>query len=166
MAGLNIGLTALAAVHRRPRGLLALWWRTRMGGEIALMAATATSEGRHDVAKLAPGTLVRDQGNAALRAATDRRNSHSQACVYFRAEIECEEVCTTRDSDGKQRRNTRKITMHSNIQHVPCDDRRMTAAASRSISMAPRSRPLQVVIRMRLPAANAGVSRARRRVNR
>jgi hypothetical protein len=92
MAGLNIGLTALAAVLA-VGGLLALWWRTRMGGEIALMAPTATSK-TADVAKLAPGALVEIKGT--LRCAQPLTAEFSnQACVYFRAEIECDEVCTT-----------------------------------------------------------------------
>ena len=39
--------------------------------------------------------------------------------MYYRSEIEREEVWYDRDSDGKERRNTRKVSMYSNTKQVP-----------------------------------------------
>jgi hypothetical protein len=117
VAGFNTGLTILAAVVA-VLGVLCLWWRKSMGREIALMAATETSKAG-DVARLAPGTLVELKGT--LRCEKPLVSEFAQQpCVYFRSEIEREEVYYDRDSDGKQRRNTRKISLHSNIQHTAC----------------------------------------------
>ena len=118
MAGLNTGLFWLAVVLAVV-GLLCLWWRRGMGGEIALMAAMPTSKAA-DAAKLTPGTLVEVKGT--LRCAKPLTAEFTQRpCVYFRSEIQREEVWYDTDSQGKQRRNTRKSTVHSNIQHAPCE---------------------------------------------
>jgi hypothetical protein len=151
MAGVNVGLAVVAAILAAG-GLLSLWWRTRMGGEIALMAATATSKAA-DVAKLAPGTLVEVKGT--LRCAQPLTAEFSkQACVYFKAEIERDEVWYDTDSQGKQRRNTRKVTLHSNIQHAPCliedDSGRVAVDLEGAEIEAP-----QVVYAVGLPGGNA-----------
>ena len=44
-----------------------LWYRSRLGGERALMAATPTSKAA-DVARLAPGTIVEVKGNLRCQA--------------------------------------------------------------------------------------------------
>ena len=126
-----------------------------MGGEIALMAPTATSK-TADVAKLAPGALVEIKGT--LRCAQPLTAEFSnQACVYFRAEIECDEVWYDTDSQGKQRRNTRKITLHSYIRYVPCEIEDDSGRVAVDLDGAEIEAP-QVVYSMGLPAANAGVT--------
>ncbi len=117
MLGLNLGLSILAAVLVVV-GLLLLWWRTRMGKEIALMAAIPTSKAV-EAAKLAPGTLAEVKGTVRCAQPLTAEFSN-QACVYFRAEITREETYYERDSDGKEQRRTRTSTIHSNIQHAPC----------------------------------------------
>jgi hypothetical protein len=117
MAGLNFGLSILA-LALTVFGLLVLWWRSRIGGEIALMADTPTSKAR-DIAKIAPGTLVEVKGT--LRCASPLTAEYSQQpCVYFKAEMTREEIYYDTGSDGKQRRNTRRTILHSNIKHAPC----------------------------------------------
>jgi hypothetical protein len=117
MAGFNHGLVYLA-VALVVLGLLCLWWRRSTSGAITLTTATPTSKAA-DIAKLAPGTLVKVKGT--VRCAKPLIAEFSQQpCVYFRSEIEREEVYYDRDSDGKERRNTRKTSLHSNIQYAPC----------------------------------------------
>jgi hypothetical protein len=117
MAGLNLGLSLLA-VALAVAGIRTLWWRQRMGGEIALMAATPTSKAA-EVAKLSPGTLIEMKGT--LRCAAPLAAEYSQQpCVYFKAEMTRHEVYYDRDSSGKERRNTRNTVLHSNIQYAPC----------------------------------------------
>ena len=109
-----IGFAALPLLG----GLGLLWWRTRIGGERALMAATQTSKAA-DVARLAPGTIVEVKGN--LRCETPLKGEFSQeTCAYFWAKTEREEVYYERDSQGRNERKTRTETVHSNIKFAPC----------------------------------------------
>jgi hypothetical protein len=117
MFGLNLGLTILAGVLVVV-ALLLLWWRSRVSQDVALMASTPTSKAA-EAAKLTPGTLAEVKG--IVRCGQPLTGEFSQKpCVYFRAEINREEVYYERDSDGRQQRRTRTTTVHSNIKHAPC----------------------------------------------
>jgi hypothetical protein len=95
-----------------------LWYRRKQGQQRALMAATPTSKAAA-VATLAPGTVVEVKGT--LRCAAPLTGEFSQQrCVYFKAEIQREETYYTRDSSGKEQRQTRTTNVHSNCQHAPC----------------------------------------------
>jgi len=61
------------------------------------------------------------------------------------------------DSKGKQRRNTRKITLHSYIRYVPCEIEDDNGRVAVDLDGAEIEAP-QVVYSMGLPAANAGVT--------
>jgi hypothetical protein len=95
-----------------------LWWRSRVGKEIALMASLQTS-GAGSVAQLAPGTAVEVKGT--LRVRTPLLAEFSQKpCAYFRCEIEREEVYYERDSQGRDQRKTRTTTVYSNMKYGQC----------------------------------------------
>jgi hypothetical protein len=95
-----------------------MWYRRKQGQERALMAATPTSRAA-EVATLAPGTVVEVKGT--LRCATPLTGEFSQqTCVYFKAEINREEVYYRRDSQGRDQRETRTTPVHSNCQYAPC----------------------------------------------
>src|SRR4051812_2089486 len=94
------------------------WYRSRVGGERALMAATQTSRAA-DVARLVPGTIVEVKGN--LRCQAPLRGEFSkEPCAYFFAKTDREEVYYERDSQGRSERKTRTQTIHSNIRFAPC----------------------------------------------
>lgn len=95
-----------------------LWWRSRVGKEIALMASLETS-GAGSVAQLSPGTAVEVKGT--LRVRTPLLAEFSQKpCAYFRCEIEREEVYYERDSQGRDQRKTRTTTVYSNMKYGQC----------------------------------------------
>jgi hypothetical protein len=95
-----------------------MWYRRSEGQQRALMAATPTSK-TAEVATLAPGTVVEVKGT--LRCATPLTGEFSQQpCVYFKAEIQREETYYTRDSQGREQRQTRTTNVHSNCRHAPC----------------------------------------------
>jgi hypothetical protein len=95
-----------------------LWYRTRLGKQIALMAATATSRAA-EVAGLAPGTVVEVKGT--LRCAAPLTAEFSkEPCVYYKSQIDRETVYYARDSQGRSERRTRTETVHSNTRFAPC----------------------------------------------
>jgi hypothetical protein len=95
-----------------------LWFHRKKGQERALMAATPTSKAA-EIATLAPGMVVEVKGT--LRCATPLTGEFSQQrCVYFKAEIQREEVYYRRDSQGRDQRETRTTPVHSNCQHAAC----------------------------------------------
>jgi hypothetical protein len=95
-----------------------LWYRQRLGREIALMAATATSKAV-DVARLAPGTVAEVKGT--LRCAVPLTAEFSkEVCVYHKSDIERETVYYQRDSQGRSQRKTRTETVHTSTRFAPC----------------------------------------------
>jgi hypothetical protein len=117
MAGFNLVLLIIAVVVALI-GVGCLWWRSRVGREIELMASTPPSTAA-EAAQATPGTVVKIIGTLRCQSPIISEFSQ-QPCAYFRAEIKREEVYYDRDSDGKERRNTRTITVHSNIQNAAC----------------------------------------------
>lgn len=99
-------------------GLGLLWWRSRTGKEIALMASLETS-GAGSIATTAPGTAVEVKGTLRVRQPLAAEFS-GQPAAYHRSEIEREEVYYERDSQGKDQRRTRKTTVYSNVKYGQC----------------------------------------------
>jgi hypothetical protein len=114
---MNLVLGICAAVAALV-GVGLLWWRSRVGQEIALMASLETS-GAGAVAQLAPGTLVEVKGTLRVRSPLVAEFSQ-QPCAYFKAEIEREEVYYERDSQGRDQRRTRTTTVYSNMKYGQC----------------------------------------------
>ena len=95
---MNIVLAVCAAVAALV-GAGLLWWRSRVGREVALMASLQTS-GAGIIAQLAPGTPVEVKGTLRVRAPLKAEFSQ-QPCCYFKSEIEREETYYERDSQGR-----------------------------------------------------------------
>lgn len=95
-----------------------LWWRSRVGKEIALMASLQTS-GAGSIAQLPPGTAVEVKGTLRVRSPLTAEFSQ-QPCAYFKAEIEREEVYYERDSNGRDERKTRRTTVYTNMKYGQC----------------------------------------------
>jgi len=95
-----------------------LWWRGRVGKELALMASLETS-GAGSVVTLSPGTAVEVKGTLRVRSPLTAEFS-GKPCAYFRAEIEREEVYYERDSQGRDQRKTRTTTVYSNMKYGQC----------------------------------------------
>jgi len=99
-------------------GLGLMFWRWRVGKELAVMASTATS-GAGSIAGLPPGTLAAVMGT--LRVRTPLVAEFSQKpCAYYKSEIEREETYYERDSNGREERKTRTTTVYSNMQFGQC----------------------------------------------
>ena len=99
-------------------GAVLLWWRTRLGREIQVMASTPSSTVAQALAA-APGSFVEIAGT--LKCKTPIQSEFTQTtCAYFGAEIQREEVYYERDSDGKEQRKTRTRTIHSNTKNAAC----------------------------------------------
>jgi hypothetical protein len=95
-----------------------MFWRWRVGKELAVMASTATS-GAGNIAALPPGTLAEVMGT--LRVRTPLIAEFSQKpCAYYKSEIEREETYYERDSNGREERKTRTTTVYSNMQFGQC----------------------------------------------
>jgi hypothetical protein len=114
---MNLVLGICAAVAAAV-GAGLLWWRARVGKEIALMAAVETS-GAGSVAALAPGTLVEVKGTLRVRVPLAGEYS-GQPCAYYKCEIEREETYYERNSDGRDERRTRTTTVYSNTKYGQC----------------------------------------------
>src|SRR5215212_8121197 len=95
-----------------------LWWRSRVGQEIALMASLETS-GAGSIGQLAPGTMVEVKGTLRVRSPLVAEFSQ-QPCAYFKSEIEREEVYYERDSQGRDQRKTLTTTVYSNMKYGQC----------------------------------------------
>jgi len=80
------------------------YWRSRVGAELALMAATETSNAK-DIASKAPGTAVELKGPLRCQALLTSEFAQ-QPCVWYRALTEREYENVTTGSDGK--RETRR----------------------------------------------------------
>jgi hypothetical protein len=114
---INLGLLGVAIALAVGAALL-LWWRTRVGGEIAVMAGTVTSKAA-DVAGMPVGSVVELKGS--LRCATPLTAEYSgKPSIHFRVQMIREEVYYDTDSSGKQRRNMRRHVLHSNLGQAPC----------------------------------------------
>ena len=99
-------------------GLGLLWWRSRVGREIALMASLETS-GASSVAAIAPGTLVEVKGTLRVRAPLKAEFS-GQPVAYHKSEITREETYYERDSNGRDQRKTRTTTVYTNMKYGQC----------------------------------------------
>jgi phosphate/sulfate permease len=114
MDTLFLVFAAIAAVI----GLGLMFWRWRVGKELAVMASTATSAAG-SVAGLPPGSLAEVMGT--LRVRTPLVAEFSQKpCAYYKSEIEREETYYERDSNGREERKTRTTTVYSNMQFGQC----------------------------------------------
>lgn len=117
MLGFNLALLIFAVVFL-VGGAVMLWWRTRLGHEIQVMASTPSSTVAQALAA-APGSLVEIAGT--LKCQTPILAEFTQTpCAYFSAQIQREEVYYERDSDGKEQRKTRTTTVHSNVENAAC----------------------------------------------
>jgi hypothetical protein len=114
---MNLVLGICAAVAALV-GLGLLWWRSRVGREIALMASLETS-GAGSVAAIAPGTVVEVKGTLRVRAPLKAEFS-GQPAAYYKSEIEREETYYERDSNGRDERKTRTTTVYSNMKYGQC----------------------------------------------
>src|SRR5882724_2811942 len=114
---MNLVLAILAAVAA-VAGAGLLWWRSRVGRELGLMAATDTSNAR-DIAGKAPGSLVELKGNLSSDSLLKGEFSGSE-CVYYRALVEREVESVERDSDGTSRTKREFETVSSTERHAPC----------------------------------------------
>ena len=114
---MNLVLGICAAVAALV-GLGLLWWRSRVGREIALMASLETS-GAGSVAAIAPGTLVEVKGTLRVRAPLKAEYS-GQPAAYYKSEIEREETYYERDSNGRDQRKTRTTTVYQNMKYGQC----------------------------------------------
>ncbi len=95
-----------------------LWWRSRVGREIALMSSLETS-GAGSIARIAPGTLVEVKGTLRVRVPLVAEFSRTP-CAYYKCEIEREETYYERDSQGREERKTRTTTVYSNMKYGQC----------------------------------------------
>jgi hypothetical protein len=109
--GIIAGIVALI-------GLGLLYWRSRVGRELALMASVDTS-GAGSVAALAPGSVVEVKGTLRVRVPLVAEFS-KQPAAYHKSEIEREETYYERDSSGKEERRTRTTTVYSNVKYGQC----------------------------------------------
>jgi hypothetical protein len=114
---MNLVLGIVAAVAAII-GLGLLYWRSRVGKEIALMASLETS-GAGNIAAMAPGTVVEVKGTLRVRVPLTAEYS-GQACAYYKCEIEREEAYYERDSNGRDQRKTRRTTVYSNMKYGQC----------------------------------------------
>jgi hypothetical protein len=109
--GICAAVAALVAI-----GLL--WWRGRVGRELALMVSLETS-GAGTIAEQPPGTVVEVKGSLRVRSPLTAEFS-GQPCAYFKAEIEREEIYYERDSQGRDERKTRTTIVYSNMKYGQC----------------------------------------------
>ena len=114
---MNLVLGICAAVAALV-GLGLMWWRSRVGREIALMASLETS-GAGSVAATAPGTVVEVKGTLRVRVPLKAEFS-GQPAAYYKCEIEREETYYERDSNGRDERKTRTTTVYSNMKYGQC----------------------------------------------
>src|ERR1041384_960342 len=114
---MNLVLGICAAVAALV-GLGLMWWRSRVGREIALMASLETS-GAGSVAALAPGTVVEVKGTLRVRVPLKAEFS-GQPAAYYKCAIEREETYYERDSNGRDERKTRTTTVYSNMKYGQC----------------------------------------------
>ena len=114
---MNLVLGILAAVAAIA-GVGLLWWRSRVGRELGLMAATETSSAR-DVAGRAPGSLVELKGTLTTDAPLKGEFSERD-CVYYHALVEREVERVERDNDGSTRTERVFETVTSTERHAPC----------------------------------------------
>jgi hypothetical protein len=95
-----------------------LWWRSRVGKEIALMASLETS-GAGRVARMAPGSAVEVKGTLRVRVPLVAEFSQRPA-AWYKAEIEREETWYERDGQGRDQRRSRTTTVYSDVKYGQC----------------------------------------------
>jgi E3 Ubiquitin ligase len=99
-------------------GIACLWYRAKVGRELALIASTPPSRAG-DIAATAPGTLVEVAGPLRCDALLSGEFSQ-QKCIYYRALVEREIEYYERDSQGRRERRTRRETVQENVKFSPC----------------------------------------------
>lgn len=99
-------------------GIACLWYRAKVGRELALIASTPPSRAA-DIPATAPGTLVEVAGPLRCEALLSGEFSQ-QKCIYYRALVEREYEYYERDSQGRRERRTRRETVQDNIRFAPC----------------------------------------------
>jgi hypothetical protein len=114
---MNLVLGICAAVAALV-GLGLLYWRSRVGKQIALMASLETS-GAGSIATMAPGTAVEVKGTLRVRTPLIAEFS-KQPAAYYKSEVEREETYYERDSSGKEERKTRTTTVYSDMKYGQC----------------------------------------------
>jgi len=114
---MNLFLVILAAIAAIA-GVVLLWWRSRVGRELALMTATKTSTAR-EIAGMAPGSVAVLKGKLSSDAPLKGEFS-GRDCVYYRALVEREVERVERDSDGSSRTDRSFETVSSTEEHAPC----------------------------------------------
>jgi E3 Ubiquitin ligase len=93
------------------------YWRSRVGAELALMAATETSNAK-DIASKAPGTAVELKGPLRCQALLTSEFAE-QPCVWYRALTEREYENVTTGSDGKRETRREFETVSDNVRFAP-----------------------------------------------
>jgi hypothetical protein len=114
---MNLVLGICAAVAALV-GVGLLWWRGRVGKEIALMSSLETA-GAGSVAAMAPGSAVEVKGTLRVRVPLIAEFSQ-QPAAYHKSEVEREETYYERGSDGRDQRKTRTTTVYSNMKYGQC----------------------------------------------
>jgi hypothetical protein len=114
---MNLVLGICAAVAALV-GLGLLWWRSRVGKEIALMASLETS-GAGNVTRTPPGTVVEVKGTLRVRVPLVAEFSQ-QPAAWYKAEIQREETYYERDSQGRDERRTRTTTVYQSTKYGQC----------------------------------------------
>jgi len=99
-------------------GLGLLYWRSRVGKEIALMSSLETS-GAGSVATMTTGSAIEVKGTLRVRVPLNAEFSQ-QPAAYYRSEIEREETYYERDSNGRDQRKTRTSSVYSNMKYGQC----------------------------------------------
>ena len=125
-------------------GLGLLWWRSRVGREIALMASLADQRRRHHRAAAARHGR-RGEGHAAGARAAHGRILATALPPITNPRSSARKPITSATSQGRDQRRTRTTTVYTEHEIRPVPGRGPDRQGSASISTAPRSRRSQVV---------------------
>jgi hypothetical protein len=150
---MNLVLGICAAVAALV-GLGLLWWRSRVGREIALMASLETS-GAGSVAQLAPGSVVEVKGTLRVRVPLVAEFSQ-QPAAWHKSEIEREETYYERNSDGREERRTRTTTVYTNMKYGQC----LVEDATGKVGIDFEGAEVEAIQTMREPCAPPGQASA------
>ena len=115
---MNLVLGICAAVAALV-GLGLLWWRSRIGKEIALMASLETS-GAGSIAQMPPGHGGRGEGHAAGAPAADGGIFRPALRLLQVPRSSARKSITSATSQGRDQRKTRKTTVYSNMKYGQC----------------------------------------------
>ena len=114
---MNLVLGICAAVAALV-GLGLLWWRSRVGHEIALMGSLETS-GAGSVAQLPPGTAVEVKGRCAC-ACRSSPNSRSSPPPGTDPRLRARKPTTSGISQVRISARTRTTTVYQNMKYGQC----------------------------------------------